>query len=555
MAKTGPSGRPAQVRRSLSASGKVRVRAEKEIFRNSERHRFSAVAETEPAALIDVAVQVHHAGFVSEAKAIGEWVRAAGWMTHPMPSFLGVEDAPVDRGDASKHRFDGIMDGWLTARRADVGRKKLASGTHARDRYRIKNYIRPHFGDVFIEDVSRRDVVAFLDGLADLAPKRRERNPQTRELQDHNPDARRLGPSPLRDLHSVLNMLFDHARANEVSVENPMPSIPRAKRNDTLENRADAFADFEKLNRAVFEVHPDLLDPLDRVAARQFRLAFFGLRQSERLGISRSSIRDSSAGTVLVIDRQLAPNEGGTTERLKSQSSRRAFLVPASLAAYLDELIAWRRTVGEPGADDLLICRPDGKAIRHQDDNEAWQALLERHGIRRWRGHLLRHWAATQVANAGAAETDARAFLGHSSVMMTRFYTERNSVDITPAVASISSQVIPEHAWLDALDRDVVRRIREQDPTLYHEAIVEAAGNEHGTVRTVEYLQQESEVAWSVTVDTGSGGLTARRRTFRGALPAGFNPENTWALVSELWRVASDTEVEAISSSDNEGPF
>lgn len=557
MAKTGRAGRPAQVRRTSSKNGDGRYRAEKEIRRNLDRHRFSAVGESEPAALVALAVKVHREGFVSEAKSIGDWVRAAGWMKQPMPSFLGVEDAPVDQGDSSKQRFGDLMDDWLSARRADVGRDALARGTHDRDRYRIKNYIRPRFGDAFIEDVSRRDVVAFLNSVADLPSIRRMRDPQTRELLDAKSGARRLGPSPLRDLHSVLNMLFEYARANDVPVDNPMSHVPRARRNDTLQNRSDAFADFEKLNRALFEVHPDYLDPLDRVAARQFRLAFFGLRQSERLGISRSSIRESNGGTVLVIDRQLAPGEGGTTERLKSESSRRAFLVPPSLAAYLDELLARRGTIGESGPNDLLICGTEGEAIRHQDDNRAWHALLERHGIPRWRGHLLRHWAATQVANAGAAETDARAFLGHSSVMMTRFYTERNSVDITPAVASISSRVIPEHAWLDDLDRDTVRRIREQDPVLYHEALIEAAGIEHDSVRTVEPLRQESEVAWSVTIDTGSGfgGLTARRRTFRGALPQGFDPTNTWALVKELWRVASDSEVEPISATDNEGPF
>lgn len=101
MATTGRGGRPAQVRRSLSVDGDARVRAEKEILRNSERLRFSAVAESEPAALVAVAIKVHQAGFVSEAQAIGEWVRAAGFMKQTMPSFLGVEDAPVDRGDAS----------------------------------------------------------------------------------------------------------------------------------------------------------------------------------------------------------------------------------------------------------------------------------------------------------------------------------------------------------------------------------------------------------------------------------------------------------------------
>lgn len=99
------------------------------------------------------------------------------------------------------------------------------------------------------------------------------------------------------------------------------------------------------------------------------------------------------------------------------------------------------RTGGQPNPHELVWHHPDGRPISHKDDQELWQVLLVRAGVRDADGppvphHRCRHTTATLLLEAGVDSHVINSVIGHNDVAVTRGYQH---VDLTLARQAFSN--------------------------------------------------------------------------------------------------------------------
>ncbi|MCL3838008.1 tyrosine-type recombinase/integrase [Aeromicrobium duanguangcaii] len=514
MANRGADGRPFRLRKT--PSGK-RWSAERKIA--SGARSFSATGTTEAEASYSLAVRVRNAGHHREAAEITDWVRAA-WPTAAAPEQLGVEGARVDPA-ASKHLMGDLLDDFLRRRKRNV-----APGTYQRDVGKIKNHIRPALGHRYVEDLTTDNLDEFFYDLRQKPKTRPTYDTVTMDFVEPAPGERLLGSSPLRDTYTIVNLVMKDALDKGWIESNPLAGVKRQKRDQEVTLRPEAIQTFDSL-----------IGDLTEDERREFLLAFLGLRQSERLGLGRDSIQKDGRYTILVIDRQLSREGLVVTPVLKTAASRRAFPVPPSIGTYLDDLVEWRRGFGPIGPSDTLLCMPNGKPIRHQTDTNRWHKVLESRGMPRYRMHLLRHWAATMLARQPDITEDlARLFLGHSDVLMTRFYTERSKEQLKAPVEALSALLLPDRAWLNrATDAE-----REAVGTLapYRDALL----NHFARQGDVEVHRFETVDDFG-TVEFGAT-IGSVRIVYRGVIPHLMDPAMIGRYAEERWEIVERDQVE-----------
>lgn len=505
MANRGADGRPFRLRKT--PNGK-RWSAERKIA--SESRSYSASGSSEAEAGYALAVRIRNAGHHRESDEIATWVRSA-WPTAAAPEQLGLEGARVDPV-ASKHLMGDLLDDFLRSRK-----RRVAAGTYQRDVGRVKNHIRPALGHRFLEDLTSDDLEEFFYDLSQKPKTRPTYDPVTKTMVPPSRGERLLGPSALRDTFTVVNLVMQDAMARGWIERNPLAGLKRPKNDSEITLRPEAIATFDALL-------PDLTDD----ERREFLLAFLGLRQGERLGLGRDSIQKDGRYTILVIDRQLTREGLKITHVLKTSASRRAFPVPPSIGTYLDELVEWRREIGPIGPNDTLLCMPDGRPIRHQTDTNRWHKVLESRGLPRYRMHLLRHWAATMLARQpGITEDLARLFLGHSDVLMTRFYTERNREQLKAPVEALSALLLPERAWLDKVSDEERESLTGLGP--YRVAALEHFA-QHGDVEIHQFDVVDDLGTMALELTVGS-----RRYRYTGVLPHLLDPAKFGRYIEERW--------------------
>lgn len=194
-------------------------------------------------------------------------------------------------------------------------------------------------------------------------------------------------------------------------------------------------------------------------------LAFFGLRQSEALGLTWPKVMTKK--NFIRVEQQLArketqhgcgPRQGKTwpcgkgtastcPERIgtpgweikqgaKTEAGNR--LIPTT--PYITKLLVATHIKQEdakkagmwnplPGLEDLVFTTENGQPRKHNRDTEAWHALLEKHRIPYQRGHISRHTTATLLASMDPEVPlgVVKDILGHNSTAMSEYYTHRNA--------------------------------------------------------------------------------------------------------------------------------
>jgi hypothetical protein len=104
--------------------------------------------------------------------------------------------------------MSNLLDSHLRRRTTD----NFDEQTLVRDRSKIENHIRPHLGTMPVTDITEDDLLDYFELLkAKRRTRRRRVHGQLVEV-----DEPLLGPSPLRDIHGILNQVFKDAESPRV---------------------------------------------------------------------------------------------------------------------------------------------------------------------------------------------------------------------------------------------------------------------------------------------------------------------------------------------------
>ena len=278
-------------------------------------------------------------------------------------------------------------------------------------------YILPFIGNIAVEDLDTEDLKKLVDftwpGLtkADGAPK--------------------LSPSARHNIYKVLQMTLTEAkRTKRINIkESPLEGVRPPQRHQEKLSLGDKIGKTLGLIKwMTANDHPDYT---------RFLVQWLGLRRSERLGLQWSSIKNlHSSNPKLVVTKQLARYADGSGFYLKRPKTPASVREIALTEPFLSALRNWKKQQDEWKTSpnwkpqeqfaDLIFLTKTGGLITQSQDNEDWRKLLTEYMGEddiTWRGHINRHICATLLAQHGVKEAEAKKVLGHSSTVMTSYYT------------------------------------------------------------------------------------------------------------------------------------
>lgn len=271
--------------------------------------------------------------------------------------------------DASKRTWGDWCDYWWPTR-------DVAPGTLARDASPVKNYLRPKWGNVALEDITRHDVRTWISELrrADLAS-----SSISRYLSIFTASLTAAVDAEILPFHPALNIKFDHG---EVDVQ----------RYFTHEEE---------------EALLGVLNDRDRMLVHI--LFHTGMRWGEAIGLKVKRV-DLKRGQI-----RIAEVWDNKTRTLRAYpKGRRIRTVPI-----FDETI--------PYLMELIAGRSDGFVFAERLDIDNWrkrvwdQALEDAH-IGEARIHDTRHTYASWLLQSGISLAEVGRLLGHVSAATTQRY-------------------------------------------------------------------------------------------------------------------------------------
>lgn len=331
-----------------------------------------------------------------------------------------------------------VIEQWMERQEADG----VKANTRVRNRSLIKNHITPHFKGRRVKDITEQDIKAFIN---EHLPKKQNKT-----------GGRLLGPSPVRSIFYILKATFTIAEQDETIIDNPMKHLraPRKPKADktSLSYRVDDYSNlFSALSDPTHPKHPQVAKQ-DYAGCEPFLywfLAFYGLRQSERLGVGWDSFTnltperfthpdqtDRGNIVVLTIDRQLYNDEEKReltiSDTTKTEAGKRTIPIPPDVAAMF---YRWKQKQQEQKQtwghvpkqfSTLVFTTNQGLPVRQNVDNNRWRQLLISIGMEPLLGHEMRHLTATFLAEMDTPVEQVKLIIGHSKEAMTAYYTHQS---------------------------------------------------------------------------------------------------------------------------------
>ncbi|MFT5685910.1 MAG: integrase [Myxococcota bacterium] len=260
----------------------------------------------------------------------------------------------------------------------------------------IRVHLIPHFGDVLISSIHRRDVDTFIAHLHKI----------------------NKSPNTINTILSALSGLMKTAVSWGYLKKNPCDGMVWGKPQVSEE-----FLWFNIEQTEVF------LGAVRRLAPEMWRLFFLGFRTGLRPGellAARQGDLDLVGGSIWV--QRTATRDGVNLP--KGNRKRRVALSRETVA----EMKATRHLNG-----DLLCPTPAGAMWTHRAMTWRWERCLKGAGLPHCGPHTMRHSYASQLASAGVPLYAIQKLLGHNRPQETQRY----------------AHLAPESQarWVQALDR------------------------------------------------------------------------------------------------------
>jgi integrase len=188
-----------------------------------------------------------------------------------------------------------------------------------------------------------------------------------------------------------------------------------------------------------------------RLQARWLVGLSLGLRQGEVLGLQWSDV-DLEAGR-LHVRRSLRRQPDGTLLLTPPKTTRSNRVIPmperltSALAEHQARQAEARLILGEEWVDSCFVFTTAlGTPIHPRNDYRAFQALLRKAGLRRFRLHDLRHTAASLLLAQGVSPRVVMEILGHMQISSTmNTYSHVDTTLTKEAVERVGEALWPEN--------------------------------------------------------------------------------------------------------------
>jgi integrase len=291
------------------------------------------------------------------------------------------------------------------------------------------NHVLPHIGDRPINRLDKRTLSLL---FADTLPKKRK-------VRNGTVVGPLLSTSSQLNIYRSLSKFLTYAEVHGYIEYNPLRAVPAPK------------VSVPKIDVDRYSLLADQL--LDKLAADddpdhcRWLMQFLGLRRAERLGLRWSDITDlASNNPTMIVRRQLARYaDGGWYLKGTKTGRERTISIPepwlSALRAHKlrqDELRQQPAWKPRKGFDDLVFLRADGSHYTLNADNLDWHAVLDRHGLPYWRGHINRHITASRLAATDPPTPLNVVFsiLGHDSDAIGHYYSKVMKQQQVPAMTT-----------------------------------------------------------------------------------------------------------------------
>lgn len=275
------------------------------------------------------------------------------------------------------------------------GQRSLAvndASDHAKQNYSayFANYITPHMGDMYLDEVTPEVAAKWTQILAD-----------TKSVRTKKP----LSPKTRANIISFASSLFEDARRNHKIEHNPFANIklPRARQKD----RKATFLtpeEFQKLLAKVDEHYKPFVT----------FLAATGMRWGEATALTVGDV-DLAGKRVRVQQAWKRTNDGYQVGDPKTRKSMRTIALDDSTVQLVKPLTQGR------DSDELLFTLPAGTRIHHSNfARDCWHPAVSSAKLgKKPRIHDLRHSHVSWLVAAGVPLPAIQERLGHASISTT----------------------------------------------------------------------------------------------------------------------------------------
>lgn len=322
------------------------------------------------------------------------------------------------------------LDEWVTDRTdpsgiSGLGGKPIRPNTATGYRQHIKDYLKPHLGNIPMAKLTADDISRAYRTITEQAKQKSAKAEQRAALlnsaraRDGLPEqplrpVRVCGPTTLRRVHACLRAALQAAvRARRIPY-NPAQGVtlPTPPRTEVKPWQAADLGRF--------------LDHIQgyRLAVLFETIAATGLLRGEALGLNWSDLDVERA--TLTIRRQLVSQHGGRAEfgPTKTATGERVVELDATtMGAILGhrlaqdaERIRWASAYDD---HDLVFCQEDGRPLDPSAVTKLFSALAAEAELPHIRLHDLRHGQASLMLAAGIPVEVVSKRLGHSSIGIT----------------------------------------------------------------------------------------------------------------------------------------
>jgi len=307
----------------------------------------------------------------------------------------------------AKIRFREFAAEWLR----DYAQGNVRPSTFAGYETVLRNHLVPEFGELHLNEITRKAITAFVADWRAGGPRYRERVRLARELEatrakveGRPPRSVRLGNSPKTISNAIvpLREMLGHAVEWGYLSTNPAAGIKRPQ----LEHAEMHFLDADEVRRLLEAARPEW---------RTFLLCAVttGMRIGELLAVRWGDV-DWQRRRIWV---RRSVDRGGRFSQPKTAKSTRAIAMPPTLVSALREHLMASRFKGE---DDLIFATRKGTPlVSNNVVRREFKPTLRRARLPQIRFHDLRHTFASLLVAQGEHPKLIAEQLGHASAQIT----------------------------------------------------------------------------------------------------------------------------------------